>query len=273
MNHEALSDIVAVRGGGDLATGVVQKFHRAGFRVVILETAAPTAIRRTVALCEAVYERAAKVEDMVARHIDGPGECGDVWMRGEIPVVVDPGMECLSTLRPSGLVDAVLAKRNMGLHPDLADIVVALGPGFVAPDDAHAVVETMRGHNLGRVFFSGAAQPDTGIPGEIGGRGAQRVLRAPRSGIVHHHMTIGDVAREGECILSVGEVAVASPFTGLVRGLIREGLSVREGMKLADVDPRLDSDWNSISDKARCIGGGALEAYLYLCNSREKRHA
>ncbi len=155
------ADVVAVRGGGDLATGVVQKLHRAGFRVVVLETAAPTAIRRTVALCEAVYEGEARVEDLTACLVPGIEACGEVWARGGIPLLVDPDLACLPRLAPAGLIDAVLAKRNLGLRADMADIVIALGPGFAAPADAHAVVETMRGHDLGRVVFSGGAHPDT----------------------------------------------------------------------------------------------------------------
>lgn len=266
------TDIVVVRGGGDLATGVIQKLHRVGLRVVVLETARPTAIRRTVALCEAVYDGVARVEDLTARRVEEIASCMAVWERGEIPLLVDPGMECLTLLRPSGIVDAVLAKRNLGLRADLAPVVVALGPGFTAPADAHAVVETMRGHDLGRVIFSGSAMPNTGIPGEIGGKSAQRVVHAPCAGVVRHYRKIGDTVREGERILSVGETSVAAPFTGLLRGLIRQGLEVPEGMKIADVDPRLDSDCNSISDKARCLGGAALEAYLHLRNRRE-RHA
>ncbi len=262
------ADVVAVRGGGDLATGVVQKLHRAGFRAVILETAAPTAIRRTVALCEAVYDGTARVEGMTARLVPGVDACGEVWARGEIPLLVDPNLESLPRLRPAGLIDAVLAKKNLGLRADRAAIVIALGPGFTAPADAHAIVETMRGHDLGRVLFSGSAKPDTGIPGEIGGRSAQRVLRAPRGGVVRHCKAIGNVVAEGDRVLSVGGEDVAAPFAGLLRGLIRDGLYVSEGMKIADIDPRLDSDWRGISDKARCIGGGALEAYLYLRNKR-----
>ncbi|MCC8189111.1 MAG: EF2563 family selenium-dependent molybdenum hydroxylase system protein [Planctomycetes bacterium] len=264
--------VVVVRGGGDIATGTVQKFFRAGFRVAILETDRPTTIRRSVALGTAVYDGAARVEDMTARRVDGADGCAGVWARGEIPVLVDPEMSCLAALRPAGLVDAVLAKRNLGLRAGLADVVIALGPGFTAPTDADAVVETMRGHGLGRVIFSGSAQPNTGLPAAIGGRGAERVLRAPAAGTVRHHRAIGSAVAAGETILSVNGVAVAAAFPGLVRGLIREGLTVPAGMKVADVDPRLDSDWRSISDKARCIGGGALEAYLFL-RRRKKQHA
>ena len=264
------NDVVLVRGGGDLATGVVQKLFRAGIRVVILETERPLAIRRTVALAEAVYDGSAQVEDMTARRIDDGEQCPAIWRKGEIPLLVDPDCACLPSLRPRGLVDAILAKRNLGTSPAQAEIVIALGPGFTAPGDAHAVIETQRGHCLGRVIFEGAALPNTGTPGIIAGKGAERVMRAPCAGAVRHHKRIGDVVERGEPVFSVAGTPVLAPFAGLLRGLLREGLQVPEGLKTADVDPRLDSDWNSISEKARCIGGGVLEAYLYLRRGRER---
>lgn len=257
-------DIILVRGGGDLATGAVQKLWRAGFRVAIAEVARPTAIRRTVALCEAVYGGVARVEDMTARLATGPDACKAIWDAGEIPVLVDPDASSLSALRPVGLVDAILAKRNLGTHAAMAPVVIALGPGFAAPTDAHAVIETKRGHTLGRVILDGPAAPNTGRPGEIAGQSDLRVLRAPCEGFITHHRKIGDAVRQGEGIFSVGGQPVRAPFDGLLRGLLREGLPVAPGMKAADVDPRLDSDWHTLSDKARCIGGGVLEAYMML---------
>lgn len=264
MKRPWIRDIIVVRGGGDLATGVVQKFFRAGMRVVVLETRQPTAIRRTVSLCEAVYDQTATVEDMTARLAKGISDCPDIWRRGEIPLLVDPEGMSISALSPAGVVDAILAKENLGLSSALAPVVVALGPGFSAPKDAHAVIETMRGHDLGRVIFSGEARPNTGVPGDVGGRSAQRVLRAPREGMMLPLRSIGDLVRAGEPVFSVADAVVCAPFDGLLRGLLRKGLSVRPGMKAGDIDPRPDSDWKSISDKARCLGGGALEAYLYL---------
>lgn len=258
-------DLVVVRGGGDLATGVVQKFFRAGMRVVVLETRRPTAIRRTVSLCEAVYDQQATVEDMTARRADSIADCSQIWRRGEIPLLIDPLGKYIPALSPDGVIDAILAKKNLGLKADMAPAVIALGPGFCAPRDAHVVVETMRGHDLGRLIFSGEAKPNTGVPGKVGGRGAQRVLRAPREGHMLPRRSIGDWVRAGEPVFSVADDVVCAPFDGRLRGLLREGHPVWPGMKAGDIDPRPDSDCKGISDKARCLGGGALEAYLYLC--------
>ena len=255
---------IVVRGGGDLATGVVQKFVRAGFPVAILETAAPTAIRRSVALCEAVYEGTAQVEGIRCRKVAGPDECAACWQVGIVPLLVDPAGAAIAALRPAAVIDAILAKRNLGTHRGMADITIALGPGFSAGQDVSVVIETMRGHSLGRLIFEGSALPDTGIPGDIGGKSAQRVLLAPAAGVVKHAKRLGDVAEEGAVLFTVSGEEVRAPFTGLLRGLIHEGIEVSKGMKVADIDPRTDVDWHTISDKARCLGGSALEAYFLL---------
>jgi len=263
------SQIIVVRGGGDLATGVVQKFFRAGFPVVILETSAPAAIRRSVALCEAVYDGCARVEDMECRRVAGVDELENCWQQNAIPLLTDPAGETIKQILPAAVIDAILAKRNLGTHRDMAPITIALGPGFCAGEDVDAVIETMRGHDLGRLVLKGYAKANTGIPGEIGGRSARRVIHAPAAGTVVHKKQIGDVVESGEVILTIGGASngaaeTRAPFTGLLRGLIREGAEVREGMKIADIDPRVDVDWRTISDKARCIGGAALEGYLLL---------
>lgn len=255
-----------LRGGGDIATGVCQKLWRAGFRVVILETAVPMAIRRTVSLCTAVNDGSATVEDMTARLVAAPKECSDVWNAGEIPVLIDPTAENLHEIGPDFLVDAILAKRNLGTHKSMAQVVFALGPGFTAPRDAHAVIETMRGHNLGRLILDGEALPNTGIPGIVGGEGAKRVIHAPLAGVVRHIRRIGDGVKQGEAIFAIGDTEVPSPLDGTLRGLIAEGITVEKGLKCADVDPREQGevDCHSISDKARCIGGAVLEACMYF---------
>jgi len=257
--------IIIVRGGGDLATGVVQKFHRAGLPVLILETKAPTAIRRSVSLCEAVYDGFSQVEDVSCCKINGTDELIACWREGSVPLLVDPEGKTINEIKPSGVIDAILAKRNPGTNRRMADITIALGPGFNAGVDVHAVIETMRGHDLGRLILQGYAKPNTGIPAEIGGEDSRRVLHAPNDGIIYHKKQIGSIVEQGDALFTVDDTEVHAPFNGLLRGLIREGAKVHKGMKVADIDPRADVDWRTISDKARCIGGAALEAYFYLC--------
>ena len=267
----AFSQKIVVRGGGDLATGVVQKFYRAGFPVVILETSAPTAIRRSVALCEAVYDGFIQVEDIKCRKVAGTGELESCWLDGNVPLLVDPAGDSIQAIRPAAVIDAILAKRNLGTNRGMADITIALGPGFNAGEDADIVIETMRGHDLGRLIFQGSAKPNTGIPGDINGKSAMRVIHAPASGIIIHKKRIGDLVECDETLFTVGETQARAPFAGLLRGLIREGAEVPKGMKVADIDPRVDLDCNTISDKARCLGGAALEAYLILLNRKGEK--
>ncbi|MFV0399139.1 MAG: selenium-dependent molybdenum cofactor biosynthesis protein YqeB [Oscillospiraceae bacterium] len=263
--------LVIIRGGGDLATGVIQKFYRSGFPLLVLEVERPTAIRRSVALCEAVYSGFAKVEDVPCRRISGLSELDACHKNGDVPILVDSVGESIAALKPAAVIDAILAKRNLGTSRAMAPITIALGPGFHAGEDVDAVIETMRGHDLGRLILSGSALPNTGVPGEIGGKSALRVIHAPAAGIISHICQIGDVVEAGQPIFKIGDTVAVAPFRGLLRGLIREGLRVPAGMKVADIDPRLDVDWHTISDKARCLGGAALEAYFYLdnlCNSK-----
>lgn len=265
--------VILIRGGGDLATGVAQKLARAGFRLLLLEARQPTAIRRSVSLSEAVYEGTWRVEDIICRRIDSLAACGDCWRQGEVPLLVDPAGESIAAMRPMAVIDAIMAKRNLGTSRAMAPVTVALGPGFVAQQDVDAVIETMRGHDLGRLLLRGEAAPNTGIPGEIGGQGALRVLHTPAAGVVVHHRRIGDIVRQGEPLFSIGGATAYAPFDGLLRGLVREGLTLAKGVKAADVDPRKDTDWQTISDKARCLGGAVLEAVLYLSirqNGRER---
>lgn len=258
------NNLIIIRGGGDLATGVVQKFHRSGFPVLILETNFPTAIRRNVSLCEAIYDNEAEVEDMICRRINDISEIENCQKNGEIPIMVDPNGRYIKKLKPAAVIDSILAKRNLGTTIDMAPITIGLGPGFFAGSDVHAVIETKRGHNLGRLILEGSAIPNTGIPGEIGGKSLERVIKSPASGEVKHIRKIGDIVEEGEDIFEVSGIFVKAPFKGLLRGLIREKIFIEKGTKSADIDPRTDVDWNGISDKARCLGGAALEAYLYL---------
>lgn len=262
--------LVVVRGGGDLGSGVALRLWRSGFRVVVLESAAPVAVRRTVSFAEAVYEGKARVEEATAA-LAGPKEVGEILRAGTIPVVVDPEARQVNCLQPHALVDAIMAKRNLGTRTDLASCVVALGPGFTAGVDAHAVVETNRGPNLGRVLWRGQAEADTGTPGIVGGHGVQRVLRAPVAGRLRVKAAIGDIVEHGEILAAVEGTAIRAPFTGLVRGLAREGLAVRAGMKIGDLDPRLEPVLcQLVSDKALAIAGGVLEAIL-MCIRDEER--
>ena len=261
--------LVLVRGAGDLATGVIARLSRAGFLVAALEMERPTAIRRTVALSEAMYEGEAEVEGVRARQVVGVGELLDLVEPGVVPILADPACSSLRAIAPMVLVDAIIAKRNLGTSIAMAPIVVALGPGFAAGVDAHAVVETNRGHDLGRVLTAGSAEPDTGVPGIIGGFGAERVVHAQVAGRVETLRGIGDLVEAGDELLRIvgteGRVAVGTPIRGVLRGLIRPGTEVPSGLKIADVDPRCSREHCfSISDKARAIAGGVLEAVLAL---------
>ena len=266
--------LIIVRGGGDMATAVIHKLWRAGFRVLVLETDKPAAIRRQVAVSEAVYDGSATVEGMTAVRIDSPSQCEAVWARDEVPLLVDPQGACIESLAPAVVVDAIIAKCNLGTTMSMAPMTIALGPGFVAGKDVHAVIETMRGHNLGRIITSGSAQPNTGVPGKIGGYAAERVIHASCAGVLHHVREIGDYVNQGETIAVIksidGEHAVSASISGLIRGLIREGFSVPMGFKIADIDPRKEEYQNcfTISDKARCIAGSVLEL---VCMQAMKR--
>ena len=259
---------VLVRGGGDLASGVIYRLHRVGFRVMVIELAQPTVIRRAVAFAAAMFEDVVEIEEVVGRRVDSLEQALPVLTAGEVPVMVDPLGETISQWGPDALVDAILAKRNFGTTINDAPIVVGLGPGFVAGVDVHAVVETKRGHYLGRVILEGAAVPDTGIPGEVMGHTVERVLRAPRSGILQGTKRIGDEVKAGEIMAQVDGEPVIAKIDGVLRGLLADGFGVTKGMKVGDVDPRGVRDHCfSISDKALAIGGGALEAILYLHRS------
>ena len=251
--------LVIVRGGGDLGTGVVARLHRSGFPVVVTELANPLTVRRTVAVSSAVHDGDITVEGMYARRVETPEYAEQLAREGTIPVLVS---EQLPPLARSVVIDARLAKYNLDTRLDDAPLVVALGPGFTVGVDCHAVVETARGQHLGRVLRSGSALPNTGIPGEIGGRGADRVLRTPIGGTTRWRVQIGDTVRKGDEVGRVGGAVITAPFDGVVRGLIAGGTPVWIGMKVGDIDPRLDTRCDEISDKALAIGGGVLEAVM-----------
>ena len=257
---------IVVRGGGDIATGTICRLHRCGFKVVVLEVEHPRAIRRAVSLAEAVYDGRQTVEGVTAERIERAEQCGDIWQRGHVPLLVDPRAESLGQLRPYAVVDAILAKRNLGTHKGMAGITIALGPGFVAGKDVDAVIETARGHDLGRVLTTGSAMANTGIPGAVHGYTTERVLYAPQSGVLTVIRDIGSRVETGELLATINTTPILAPFPGIVRGIIRNQSLVHQGLKIADIDPRASETHNcfTISDKARCISGGVLEALLCL---------
>lgn len=226
-----------------------------------LETEHPSTIRRTAAFSEAVYTGRATVEGLTAVRAVS---C-EAFTDKTIPLLVDPEGRSIAQMRPAAVVDAILAKKNLGTSRDMAPLTIALGPGFTAGMDVDYVVETQRGHDLGRVIATGTAAPNTGVPGIIGGYGPERVLHAPCGGTVRCLKQIGDIVEKGEAVAEIeggsGAVPVAASLTGLLRGLIRDGYTVTEGFKIADIDPRREEKMNcyTISDKARCIAGSVLE--------------
>lgn len=263
-----MSGLVVVRGAGDLATGTILRLHHCGMRVLATECAQPSAIRRMAAFSDAVYDGSASVEGVACRLIDSPDQAAALWEAGEVPLLVDETLGRAHMLGPLAVVDAILAKRNLGTSRGMAPITVGLGPGFTAGQDVDAVIETMRGHDLGRVLYQGQALPNTGVPGMLAGQAEKRVIHAPADGVITHQAAIGDMVEEGRIIAHVGGTPVAATLTGVLRGLIREGFPVHRGLKIADIDPRGSEQKNcfTVSDKARCIAGGVLEALLHLAH-------
>lgn len=261
-------DVIVVRGGGDIATGTIYKLCKSGFLVCVLETPHPSAIRRHVAFSEAIYQGKSQVEDMVCDCVKSWDEAKQVMSEGRPAMLIDPECRLLKEHRPRVLVDAILAKKNLGTNKNMADRTIALGPGFTAGIDVDYVIETMRGHDLGRVLTEGAAMPNTGTPGIIAGYGKERVIHASAAGILYNRREIGDCVAKGDCIAIIedgqNKIEVRASLNGILRGLIRDGYPVTAGFKIADIDPRESEKQNcfTISDKARCIAGGVLEAVL-----------
>lgn len=306
--------LIICRGAGDLATGIIHRLHRAGHWVIALETDYPAAIRRQVSFCEAVYDGSAAVEGVTARLIpsltdaetyteidaeidaeidtetyselnDTPAAhtTSEKWHRsaieavleaGEVPLLIDPTGESIALLKPDVVVDAIIAKKNLGTTINMAPLVIGVGPGFTAGNDVHLVIESMRGHNLARIITDGMAQPNTGVPGNIAGFTSERVIHAPAAGYIHDVRKIGDIVQKGDEIARIYPdkgsydnalseyVPVNATITGIIRGLIREGYYFKKGFKIADIDPRESELTNcfTISDKARSIAGSVLEA-------------
>lgn len=255
--------LILVRGGGDLASGAIYRLHRAGFPVVVTELANPVLVRRAVCYGEAIYSSAVKVDGVLARRAETADDVEKILADGAVPVVVDPAGQTIERLNPVAVVDGRMAKMNLGTRPDDAPLVIALGPGFTAGVDCHAVIETNRGHDLGRVIWQGSAEPDTGEPGIMQGQSYSRVLRAPAGGYVQAYRQIGDTIEAGQTIASVNGQPVVAAFNGVLRGLVHEQVRVEAGMKIGDLDPRARREnCFTISDKSLAVGGGALEAVL-----------
>ncbi len=260
--------VVAIKGAGEMASAVAWRLYMANIRrIFMLEVERPVAVRRLVSFCEAVHDGRQTVEGVIAVRTDGVADIEAAWSRGEIAVIVDPGWSNLSEIKPDVTVDAIIAKKNLGTTPDEAPLVIALGPGFSAGEDTHLVIETNRGHHLGRIITKGSAAPNTGIPGNIAGYTKERVLRAPADGRFDARRAIGDRVRAGDIIGVVGGHEVPAPLDGVLRGLIRTGTPVTRGLKIGDVDPRGDVGFApTISDKARAVAGSVLEAILRVYN-------
>jgi xanthine dehydrogenase accessory factor len=262
--------IILIKGGGEMASGVAYRLFSSHFRVCMTEIPKPQSVRREVSFCEAIYDDVKVVEGVKARRVESKEEILKAWERNEIPILVDPEANIRREINPDVLVDAILAKRNLGTNINDAPLVIGLGPGFKTGVDAHVVIETNRGHNIGRIILSGEAEPNTGIPGVIGGFSHERVLRAPSDGIYKTLKNIGDTVKKGEEIAYVNNIPVNAKIDGIIRGLLRDGLYVKNGLKLGDVDPRGIKEYcYTISDKARAIAGGVLEGIMMFFNKRD----
>ena len=264
--EEWKKNLIVVRGGGDIATGTIYKLYQCKFPVLVLEIENPSCIRRTISFCEAVFDKEVEVEGVTARLADSIEEAFFIYEKGQIPVMVDSEGSVIQEVHPPVVVDAILAKKNLGTKLSDAPVVVGVGPGFCAGEDVHAVVETQRGHNLGRVIYEGEAAPNTGIPGIIAGYAKERVIHAPAAGKLHIVRQIGEIVEAGDIIADIVGTPVKTVISGVLRGMIREGYPVEKGLKIADVDPRIKEQANCyhISDKARCVAGGVLEAIMHL---------
>ncbi len=258
-------DMIVVKGGGDIASGVVCRLFLSGYKVVVLEIEKPTAIRRAVSFSEAVYVKRVNIEGIEGVLAEDFAQIEGILEEEKVPVFVDDKGIAIERLKPVAVVDAIIAKENLGTNKDMAPITIGIGPGFEAGKDVDIVVESQRGHDLGRVIYNGRASKNTGIPGEIKGYREERILRAPCEGIVKAFYNIGDEVKRGDIICQTGIRGVKAQIDGILRGMIKEGLTVNEGLKIGDIDPRGVREYAfTVSDKARAIGGGVLEGIEHL---------
>lgn len=266
---------VVIRGGGDLATGVAEVLYQSGFKILILDIEKPSSIRRSVCFSEAIYDGVTKVENIICKKVENENEIEKCWNEKIIPIMVDEKGEIIKKIKPDVVVDSIIAKKNLGTTKEMAPITIALGDGFEAGKDVDIVIETMRGHNLGRIITSGRAMKNTGIPGEIKGVSKDRVIYSLANGIFSSVKKIGDTVQKDEIIGYVGDVEIRGKISGVLRGIIREGYEVTENMKIGDIDPRIEEKSNcfTISDKARSLGGAVLRAIMFrLKEEREKKN-
>ena len=266
---------IVIRGGGDLATGVAEVLYQSGFKILILDIEKPSSIRRSVCFSEAIYDGVTKVENIICKKVENENEIEKCWNEKIIPIMVDEKGEIIKKIKPDVVVDSIIAKKNLGTTKEMAPITIALGDGFEAGKDVDIVIETMRGHNLGRIITSGRAMKNTGIPGEIKGVSKDRVIYSLANGIFSSVKKIGDTVQKDEIIGYVGNVEIRGKISGVLRGIIREGYEVTENMKIGDIDPRIEEKNNcfTISDKARSLGGAVLRAIMFrLKEEREKKN-
>lgn len=266
---------VVIRGGGDLATGVAEVLYQSGFKILILDIEKPSSIRRSVCFSEAIYDGVTKVENIICEKVENENDIEKCWNEKIIPIMVDEKGEIIKKIKPDVVVDSIIAKKNLGTTKEMAPITVALGDGFEAGKDVDIVIETMRGHNLGRIITSGRAMKNTGIPGEIKGVSKDRVIYSLANGRFSSVKKIGDTVQKDEIIGYVGNVEIRGKISGVLRGIIREGYEVTENMKIGDIDPRIEEKNNcfTISDKARSLGGAVLRAIMFrLKEEREKKN-
>ena len=260
--------VIGIKSAGEMATGIACRLFSANLKqIFMMETHHPRAVRRTVSFCETIFDKTVSVEDIIARKVDDVSLVPEAWNADEIPVITDPLWTAIETLKPQIVIDAIIAKKNLGTRIDDAPLTIGLGPGFIAGVDVDLVIETNRGHNLGRVIAKGPAEPNTGIPGNIGGVTRERVLRAPCHGIFTSDLTIGSLVKKNDIVGTVGNEKVMAEIDGMIRGLIRNGTQVSHGLKIGDIDPRgPEADYLTVSEKARAIGGSILEAILSKFN-------
>lgn len=262
---------VLIKGAGDLATGIGCRLHRCGCLVVMTEIAVPTTVRRPVAFSRAVYEKTALVEDVTGVLCRSLEEIEETVLKDQVAVIVDEECKIQESWKPDVLVDAIIAKKNLGTNITDAPMVVGVGPGFQAGLDCHGVVETNRGHHLGRCIWEGSACPDSGVPGMIGGYDKERIIRAAADGTFKGVSAIGDVVKKGQLVGYADRTPVYAQVEGVVRGLLQDGVQVVKGMKSGDIDPRgVVENCFTISDKARSIGGGVLEAILSMKKKKDR---